>query len=56
MEFSNYLAKLINGYVSYLKSYNDYNTVVNSSKLSIIIKYINTFPEIVDKLKSIYLI
>jgi len=44
VEFSNYLANMINGYVSYLKSYDGYNTVVNSSKLSTIIKYINTFP------------
>ena len=43
-EFSSYLANLLNGYVTYLKSYNVYNTVVNSSKLSIIIKYINNFP------------
>lgn len=35
---------MINGYVSYLKSYNGYNTVVNSKKLSIIIKYIDNFP------------
>nr|YP_009415186.1 hypothetical protein [Pseudopithomyces chartarum]ASL69830.1 hypothetical protein [Pseudopithomyces chartarum] len=44
IEFSNHLAKLINGYVSYLKSYEGYNIVVNSTKLSIIIKYINNFP------------
>lgn len=44
IEFSNHLASLINGYVSYLKSYEGYNTVVNSTKLSIIIKYINNFP------------
>lgn len=44
IEFSNNLANLINGYVSYLKSYDGYNTVVNSTKLSRIIKYINNFP------------
>lgn len=44
IEFSTYLANLINGYVSFIKSYNGYNTVVNSSKLSVIIKYINNFP------------
>ena len=44
IEFSNHLASLINGYVLYLKSYGGYNTVVNSTKLSIIIKYINNFP------------
>ena len=44
IEFNNHLASLINGYVTYLKSYDGYNTVVNSTKLSIIIKYINNFP------------
>lgn len=44
IEFNNHLASLINGYVSNLKSYDGYNTVVNSTKLSIIIKYINNFP------------
>jgi hypothetical protein len=44
IEFSNHLASLIDGYVSYLKSYGGYNTIVNSTKLSIIIKYINSFP------------
>ena len=44
IEFSNNLANLVNGYVSYLKSYDGYNTVVNSTKLSIIIKYIQSFP------------
>ena len=44
IEFSNYLATVINGYVTYLKSYDGYNTIVNSSKLSIIIKYIDSFP------------
>jgi Proton-conducting membrane transporter/NADH-Ubiquinone oxidoreductase (complex I), chain 5 N-terminus/LAGLIDADG endonuclease len=43
-EFSSYLANLVNGYVTYLKSYDGYNTTVNSSKLSTIIKYINNFP------------
>ena len=44
VEFSNQLADLINGYVSYLKGYNGYNTVVNATKLSVTIKYINNFP------------
>jgi Proton-conducting membrane transporter/NADH-Ubiquinone oxidoreductase (complex I), chain 5 N-terminus/LAGLIDADG endonuclease len=44
IEFSSSLANLINGYVSYLKSYSGYNTVVNSTKLSVIIKYLNSFP------------
>jgi len=43
-EFSEFLAKLLNGYVTYLKSYNGYNTTVNSTKLSTIINYINNFP------------
>ena len=42
--FSEYLAKLINGYVTHVKSYNGYNTVVNHSKLNIIIKYLNYYP------------
>lgn len=43
-EFSKYLAYLINGYVTYIKSYDGYNTVVNHSKLNIIINYIKTYP------------
>ena len=44
IEFSNHLASLINGYVSHLKSYGGYNTVVNSTKLSIILKYLKYYP------------
>lgn len=44
IEFSYHLANLINGYISYLKSYDGYNVVVNSTKLRKIIKYINNFP------------
>lgn len=44
IEFSKYLAYLINGYVTYVKSYDGYNTVVNHSKLSIIINYIKLYP------------
>ena len=44
VEFSKYLASLINGYVTYVKSYDSYNTVVNHGKLAIILKYINDFP------------
>jgi len=44
INLSEYLAKLINGYVTHVKSYNGYNTVVNHSKLNIIIKYINKSP------------
>ena len=38
------MAYLINGYVTYIKSYDGYNTVVNHSKLNIIINYIKTYP------------
>jgi hypothetical protein len=44
VEFSNYLAVLINGYVTYIKSYDGYNTVVNHSKLNTILNYIKQFP------------
>lgn len=44
IEFSEHLAKLINGYITHIKSYNGYNTVVNHSKLNIILKYIKTYP------------
>lgn len=43
-EFSQYLAELISGYITYVKSYNGYNTVVNHGKLNIILNYINDFP------------
>jgi hypothetical protein len=44
IEFSQYLAGLINGYITYIKSYDGYNTVVNHSKLNIIINYIKIYP------------
>lgn len=44
IEFSKYLAGLINGYITYIKSYDGYNTVVNHSKLNIIINYIKSYP------------
>ena len=44
IEFSQYLAGLINGYLTYIKSYDGYNTVVNHSKLNIIINYIESYP------------
>jgi len=44
IQFSKSLAYLINGYVTYVKSYDGYNTVVNHSKLSIIINYLKTYP------------
>lgn len=44
IEFSQYLAGLLNGYITYIKSYDGYNTVVNYSKLNIIINYIKSYP------------
>lgn len=44
IEFSQYLAGLINGYTTYIKSYYGYNTVVNHSKLNIIVNYIKIYP------------
>jgi hypothetical protein len=44
IEFSQYLAELINGYITYIKSYDGYNTVVNHSKLNIILNYIKSYP------------
>lgn len=44
IEFNQYLAGLINGYLTYIKSYDGYNTVVNHSKLNIIINYIESYP------------
>ena len=44
IEFSQYLAKLIKGYITHIKSYNGYNTVVNHGKLNIILNYIRIYP------------
>ena len=43
-EFSQELAILINGYITHIKSYNGYNTVVNFSKLNKILNYLNNYP------------
>jgi len=43
-DFSKNLASLINGYVTYIKSYDGYNTVVNMSKLNIILTYFMAYP------------
>ena len=43
-EFSKYLAWLINGYLTYFKRYNCYNTVVNFGKLNKKLNYIKTYP------------
>lgn len=44
VEFSKDVAILINGYITHVKSYNGYNTVVNFSKLGTIINYLNHNP------------
>ena len=44
IEFSKDLAHKINGYVTHVKSYNGYNTVVNFSKLNKIILYFKNYP------------
>ena len=49
MVFSQYLAGLINGYVTYVKSYDGYNTVVHHGKLSIIMSYIKMYPRLVKR-------
>lgn len=51
-EFSQDLANLINGYITHIKSYNGYNTVVNFSKLNIILNYLKTYPLKTKKLIS----
>lgn len=43
VEFSKYLANLIDGYVTYVKSYDGYNTVVNFSKLNKILSYLHSY-------------
>ena len=40
LELSNYVANLLNGYTTYLKSYDGYNVTVNFSRLSKIIAYL----------------
>ena len=52
LEFSNYVADLLNGYTTYLKSYDGYNVTVNFSRLSKIITYIEQYPLKTKKLIS----
>jgi hypothetical protein len=52
LEFSTCLANLINGYVTHVKSYNGYNTVVNHGKLNKILSYLNKFTLKTKKLIS----
>ena len=44
VEFSKLLANLIDGYVTHVKSYNGYNTVVNFGKLNKILSYLHNYP------------
>jgi hypothetical protein len=44
IEFSKDLAVKINGYITHVKSYNGYNTVVNFGKLSIVLLYLKNYP------------
>lgn len=39
-----YLAALVNGKTHYLKSYSGYNVTVNTTKLSLVVKYFNHYP------------
>jgi hypothetical protein len=39
-----YLAHLLNGKTHYLRSYAGYNMTVNTTKLSLVIKYFDTHP------------
>lgn len=51
-EFSQHAATMLNGYITYIKSYSGYNTVVNFSKLGIILDYLNRYPLKTKKLIS----
>jgi len=52
IEFSKDLANKINGYITHVKSYNGYNTVVNFSKLNKILLYLKKYPLKTKKLLS----
>ena len=52
IEFSKQAAILLNGYVTHVKSYNGYNTVVNFGKLNIILNYLHNYPLKTKKLIS----
>jgi hypothetical protein len=52
IEFSKKAAILLNGYVTHVKSYNGYNTTVNFGKLSVILKYLKSYPLKTKKLIS----
>jgi hypothetical protein len=53
VEFSKLLANLIDGYVTYIKSYDGYNTVVNFGKLNKIHLTESGIEIIKDKIKFI---
>lgn len=52
IEFSKDVAMLIHGYITHVKSYNGYNTVVNFGKLGIILNYLKNYPLKTKKLLS----
>lgn len=54
IEFSKNLADLLNGYITHVKSYNGYNTIVNHGKLNKILKYLEKNPLKTKKLISYY--
>jgi hypothetical protein len=43
-EFSQNVATLLDGYITHIKSYNGYNTVVNFGKLGKILNYLKNYP------------
>lgn len=52
MEFSEQAANLLSGYITHLKSYNGYNTIVNFKNLNTILKYLQKYPLKTKKLIS----
>ena len=52
IEFSKTVAVLLNGYITFIKSYNGYNTVVNFGNLNKILNYLNNYPLKTKKLIS----
>lgn len=52
IEFSKNLANKLNGYITHVKSYNGYNTVVNHGKLKKILVYLHNNPLKTKKLLS----
>jgi hypothetical protein len=51
-EFNQSVATLLDGYITHLKSYNGYNTVVNFGKLGKILNYLKNYPLKTKKLIS----